>query len=65
MMKEGVRMDKPQTNSNVEGLKTRLHQFLETLESIEPETADLQDIDQLISMLDELEEQMDKLKTDN
>jgi C4-type Zn-finger protein len=65
MMKEGVRMDKPQTNSNVEGLKTRLHQFLETLESIEPETADLQDIDQLISMLDELEEQMDKIKTDN
>jgi hypothetical protein len=65
MMKEGVRMDKPQTNSNVEGLKTRLHQFLETLESIEPETADLQDIDQLISMLDELEEQMDKVKTDN
>ena len=65
MMKEGVRMDKPQTNSNVESLKTRLHQFLETLESIEPETADLQDIDQLISMLDELEEQMDKVKTDN
>lgn len=58
-------MDKPETNSNIEGLKTRLHQFLETLDSIEPETADLQDIDQLISMIDELEEQMDKLKTDN
>ena len=58
-------MDKPQTDSTIEGLKTRLHQFLETLDSIEPETADLQDIDQLISMIDELEEQMDKIKTDN
>ncbi|MFC5591916.1 SE1561 family protein [Sporosarcina soli] len=58
-------MDKPQTNSTIESLKSRLHQFLETLDSIEPETADLQDIDHLISMIDELEEQMDKMKTDN
>ncbi|MBO0587921.1 SE1561 family protein [Sporosarcina sp. E16_8] len=57
-------MDKGQKNGHVEGLKTRLHQFLETLDTIEPETADLQEIDQLISLLDDLEEQMEKIKSD-
>ena len=58
-------MDKAQNNDHVEGLKTRLHQFLETLDTIEPETADLQEIDQLISMIDDLEEQIEKIKSDN
>jgi hypothetical protein len=57
-------LEKSQNKGHVEGLKTRLHQFLETLDTIEPETADLQEIDQLISMLDDLEEQMEKIKTD-
>ncbi|MER2090650.1 MAG: SE1561 family protein [Sporosarcina sp.] len=57
-------MEKAQNKGPVEGLKTRLHQFLETLDTIEPETADLQEIDQLISMLDDLEEQMEKIKSD-
>jgi hypothetical protein len=57
-------LDKAQNNGHVEGLKTRLHQFLETLDTIEPETADLQEIDQLISLLDDLEEQMEKIKSD-
>lgn len=57
-------MDKSQNNGHVEGLKTRLHQFLETLDTIEPETADLKEIDQLLGLLDDLEEQMEKIKLD-
>ena len=55
-------MDKSQLNGPVEGLKTRLNQFLETLDTIKPETADLQETDRLISMVDELEEQVEKIK---
>lgn len=47
---------------HVEELKTRLHQFLETLDSIEPETADLEEIDKLIQLVDELEKQMEQAK---
>ena len=57
-------MDKSQNNGHVEGLKTRLHQFLETLDTIEPETADLKEVDQLIGLLDDLEEQMEKMKSE-
>ena len=57
-------LDKPQNSGHVDGLKTRLHQFLETLDTIEPETADLKEIDQLIGLLDDLEEQMEKIKSD-
>lgn len=57
-------LDKPQNNKHVEGLKTRLNQFLETLDTIEPETADLTEIDRLISMIDDLEEQMEKIKSE-
>ena len=55
-------MDKRQSNSNVDDLKNRLHQFLEKLESIEPETTDLHEIDQLIALVDELEKQMNGIK---
>ena len=55
-------MDKRQSNSQVDELKNRLHQFLEKLEAIEPETTDLHEIDQLIGLLDELENQMNKIK---
>ncbi|QTD42895.1 SE1561 family protein [Sporosarcina sp. Te-1] len=58
-------MNQPQNNGQVEQLKNRLHLFLEKLESIEPETADLQEIDQLILLVDEIEQQMEQIKTDN
>ncbi len=57
-------MKEKQTNGSVDGLKTRLNLFLETLDTIEPETADLQEIDRLIRIVDDLEEQVEKLKTD-
>ena len=64
MMKRVYFLDKKQSGNHVDELKIRFHQFLEKLESIEPETTDLYDIDQLISLVDELENQMNKLKKD-
>ena len=55
-------MDNTQNNEQVVELKNRFNQFIETLEAIEPESTDLQDIDRLILLLDELEEQMDSTK---
>ena len=49
-------------SSQVDELKTRLNQFLETLDTIEPETTDLEEIDRLIRLVDDLEIQMGKLK---
>lgn len=49
-------------------LKERLNMFLEVLDSIEPETTELEDIDRLISMMDDLEDKMEQFKktpTDN
>lgn len=43
-------------------LKERLHIFLEVLDSIEPETTELEDIDRLIAMMDDLEEKMEQFK---
>ena len=57
-------LDKPNTNESVDELKTRFHQFIETLDTIEPETADLNEIDRLIGLVDELEQQMEKIKLD-
>ena len=54
-------MENPPSNQ-VEDLKVRLNQFLETLDSIEPETTDLNEIDHLISLVDDLEVRMGKLK---
>ena len=36
-------------------LKQRLTMFLEVLENLDPEDADLEDVDRLIEILDELE----------
>lgn len=42
-------------NKQVIFLKQRLNMFLEMLDAIEPEDADLDDVDRLISIIDELE----------
>ncbi|MFC3211043.1 MULTISPECIES: SE1561 family protein [Planomicrobium] len=44
-------------------MKQRLNMFLEVLDSIEPETAELEDIDRLITMVDELDDKMQQFKT--
>lgn len=60
-MKE-VSIVQNEPTTHVDDLKARLNQFLETLESIEPETTDLKEIDRLISLVDDLEVRMGKLK---
>ncbi len=44
-------------------MKKRLNMFLEVLDSIEPETAELEDIDRLIAMVDELDGKMQQFKS--
>jgi len=43
-------------------MKQRLNMFLEVLDAIEPETAELEDIDRLIAMVDELDGKMQQFK---
>ncbi|MEH7096166.1 SE1561 family protein [Neobacillus vireti] len=42
-------------NTQVDFLKHRLNMFIDVLDAIDPEETDLEDIDRLISMLDEME----------
>ncbi|WP_040206350.1 SE1561 family protein [Neobacillus jeddahensis] len=42
-------------NSQVSFLKQRLNMFIDVLDAIDPADADLEDIDRLISMLDDME----------
>lgn len=42
-------------NTQVDFLKHRLNMFLDVLDAIDPEDADVEDIDRLISFIDELE----------
>ncbi len=42
-------------NQQVDFLKHRLNMFIDVLDAIDPEDADLEDIDRLISFIDELE----------
>lgn len=46
-------------NQQVTYLKERLEIFVEVLDAIDPETADLEDIDRLIQIIDDVEEKME------
>jgi len=50
------------SEQQVSYLKDRLQMFLEVLDSIEPETTELEDIDRLIQMMDDLELKMEQFK---
>lgn len=41
-------------------LKDRLNMFLQVLDSIEPESTKVEDIDRLIQMMDDLEDKMEQ-----
>lgn len=43
-------------------MKQRLGMFLDVLDSIEPESTELEDIDRLIAMVDDLEDKMQQFK---
>ncbi|GEK31523.1 hypothetical protein KZO01_18320 [Kurthia zopfii] len=57
-------MSKSITNKDqqVTYLKERLQIFVEVLDAIDPETTELEDIDRLISMVDDIEDKMDTFK---
>jgi hypothetical protein len=42
-------------NQQVDFLKHRLNMFMDVLDAIEPEDADIEDIDRLLSILDDME----------
>ena len=50
-------------NNQVSYLKQRLNLFLETLDAIDPEDTDLEDIDRLIEMVDDLDAKCQELNT--
>ncbi|MDI7742631.1 SE1561 family protein [Lysinibacillus fusiformis] len=52
-------------NKQVNYLKERLQIFVEVLDAIDPETADVEDIDRLIQMLDDVEDKMDQFNNRN
>lgn len=49
-------------NKQVKYLKERLEIFLEVLEAIDEETADIEDIDRLIQMINDIEEKLEQFK---
>ncbi|KSU87441.1 hypothetical protein AS180_13280 [Priestia veravalensis] len=50
------------SESQVRYLKERLNMFMQVLDSIEPETMELEDIDRLITMIDDLELKCEQFK---
>lgn len=57
-------MSKPITDKETQlvYLKERLQIFVEVLDSIDPETTSVEDIDRLISIIDDVEEKMEQFK---
>ncbi|MGD6776828.1 MULTISPECIES: SE1561 family protein [Bacillaceae] len=51
-------------DSQVDYLKNRLNMFLEVVDSLDPESTDVEDIDRLIQMLDDLEGKYNQFKKD-
>jgi hypothetical protein len=49
-------------DSQMTYLKQRLSMFMEVLDSIDPEHAELEDVDRLISMIDDLETKCEQFK---
>lgn len=58
-------MGKPifEKEDQVNFLKHRLTMFLEVLDNLNPEEADLEDVDRLIEILDELEVKCEQFRT--
>ncbi len=51
-------------DSQITYLKNRLNMFLEVIDSMDPESTDLEDIDRLIGMIDDLEGKYERFKKD-
>ncbi len=51
-------------DSQLSYLKDRLNMFLDVIDSLDPESTDVDDIDRLLKMLDDLELKYDQFKND-
>ncbi|MGM0875949.1 MAG: SE1561 family protein [Bacillota bacterium] len=51
-------------DSQLSYLKNRLNMFLEVLDSMDPESTDVDDIDRLLQMLNDIEFKHDQFKKD-
>ncbi|MFY4776430.1 SE1561 family protein [Metabacillus sp. RGM 3146] len=51
-------------DSQLSYLKNRFNMFMEVIDAIDPESTDIEDIDRLISMLDDLELKYERFKKD-
>lgn len=49
-------------DDSVQALKERFQVLLQSLNQIEPETTDVQHIDELLSLIDEIEQQVERIK---
>ncbi|WP_414052258.1 SE1561 family protein [Macrococcus animalis] len=47
---------------SLEEIKVKLTDFMETIESVNPETTDINDIDEWLSILDQLEEKVKSIQ---
>lgn len=52
-------------NKQVTYLKKRLEIFLEVLDEVDAETADVEEIDRLIQMIDEIEKKLEQFKSND
>ncbi|ALC80177.1 MULTISPECIES: SE1561 family protein [Bacillus] len=48
----------------IDYLKNRLEMFMTVIDSIDPESTDVEDIDRLLKMVDEIEEKYKRFKKD-
>lgn len=48
----------------IDYLKNRLEMFMTVIDSIDPESTEVEDIDRLLKMLDEIEEKYKRFKKD-
>ncbi|MBU8678932.1 hypothetical protein KM873_19115 [Bacillus subtilis] len=51
-------------DQQIDYLKNRLDMFMNVIDSLDPEVTDVEDIDRLISMLDDLEAKYERFKKD-
>ncbi|MCY8762690.1 SE1561 family protein [Bacillus subtilis] len=51
-------------DQQIDYLKNRLDMFMNVINSLDPEATDVEDIDRLISMLDDLEAKYERFKKD-
>ncbi len=61
ILKGAIYLQTTQDNQ-LQFLQQRFNSFIETLETIEPEKVDLEEIDRLIEMIDEMEEKCKQVK---